>query len=541
MKYNIYSAFLLVFGFMNLILSFMSFLTDTLFFLSTSFLGIDYQIQGDWISFSFLFLVSLISSQVIKYSTYYMEGEVFYTRFCYLVLLFVFSMMLLIISSDGLSLLLGWDGLGITSYALIMFYSNAKSSSSAMVTALSNRVGDIFILWGLGMSFYLGSWDYLYFGFEGGMAFVMLLLASLTKSAQMPFSAWLPAAMAAPTPVSSLVHSSTLVTAGVYLMVRLSPIFLSSGSYILLVLGSVTALFSGLVALGEYDFKRIIALSTLSQLGVMMFSLGLGYPILCYFHLFTHALFKALLFMCSGVVIHASGGIQDIRRLGGVLSMLPYSSFVLSAASCSLMGFPFLAGFYSKDLIIESSEMNSMLFPSFMIIVAALFTCYYSFRLVSISISSTIHNFTHFTKGESGYYLIPLSVLYWGAILGGYLFYWFYLGMESVLVGSLEKSILLSFLTLGIFLGLFIDLKSYSFFSFLNFMGYLPALTGKLSSPLLQSAETIFVHGDQGWVEYFGPNVAFNLSSYLSSLLSSLTNSSYKIFILISYLVMMMM
>lgn len=229
--------------------------------------------------------------------------------------------------------------------------------------------------------------------------------------------------MAAPTPVSSLVHSSTLVTAGIYLMIRLSPIFSLSGSSILLFLGSITALFSGFVALGEYDFKRIIALSTLRQLGVIMFSLGLGYPLLCYFHLFTHALFKALLFICSGVVIHASGGVQDIRRLGGVLSILPYSSFVLRAASCRLIGFPFLAGFYSKDLIIESSEISFMLFPSFLIILAALFTCFYSFRLLKISITALTHNFTHFTKGEDGLYIGPLLVLYWGAILGGYLFY----------------------------------------------------------------------------------------------------------------------
>nr|YP_009742822.1 NADH dehydrogenase subunit 5 [Streptocephalus cafer]QID91184.1 NADH dehydrogenase subunit 5 [Streptocephalus cafer] len=541
MKYNIYSLFLLTFGLLNFFLSLYFFLTDLVIYSTISFLGLDYQIQGDWMSFSFLFLVSLISSQVIKYSTYYMEGEVFYNRFCYLVLFFVLSMMFLIISSDGLSLLLGWDGLGITSYALIMYYSNAKSSSSAMITALSNRVGDIFILWGLGMSFYLGSWDYIYLGLESGVAFILFLLASLTKSAQMPFSAWLPAAMAAPTPVSSLVHSSTLVTAGVYLMIRLSPIFSNSGSYILLLLGSITALFSGFVALGEYDFKRIIALSTLSQLGVMMFSLGLGYPILCYFHLFTHALFKALLFMCSGVVIHASGGVQDIRRLGGVLSMLPYSSFILSAASCSLMGFPFLAGFYSKDLIIESSEMNSFFFPSSMIIVAALFTCYYSFRLLAVSISSIVHNFTHFTKGESGYYLMPLCVLYWGAILGGYFFYWFYLGAESVLVGSMEKAVLLMFLISGIFLGLFVDLKNYSFFSFLNLMGYLPILTGKLSSPFLKSAEMIYINGDQGWVEYLGPSVTLKVNSFFSSMLSIFMNSSYKILILASYLILMMM
>nr|WDW26455.1 NADH dehydrogenase subunit 5 [Branchinella kugenumaensis] len=534
-----YSNFLLIFCLIMLLLSFYSFLSDSILYLKLSLLDLNYQILGDWISFSFLFLVGLISSQVLKYSIYYMSGEVYYNRFGYLVLLFVLSMMFLIISSDGLSLLLGWDGLGITSYALIMFYSNPKSSSSAMITALSNRVGDVLILWGLGLSYFLGSWDYLYFTLESGFVFVLLLLASLTKSAQIPFSAWLPAAMAAPTPVSSLVHSSTLVTAGIYLMIRLSPIFSLSGSSILLFLGSITALFSGFVALGEYDFKRIIALSTLSQLGVMMFSLGLGYPLLCYFHLFTHALFKALLFMCSGVVIHASGGVQDIRRLGGVLSMLPYSSFVLSAASCSLMGFPFLAGFYSKDLIIESSEMSFMLFPSFLIILAALFTCFYSFRLLKISITALTHNFTHFTKGEDGLYIGPLLVLYWGAILGGYLFYWFYLGSESILVGYFEKFILFMFLFTGIFLGLFYDLKMHSFFSFLNSMGYLPTLTGKSSFFILKYGDEITMTGDQGWLEFLGPDSSVKMSSFISTMLSYFMSSSYKIMILVSYLVLM--
>nr|QHN59866.1 NADH dehydrogenase subunit 5 [Branchinella kugenumaensis] len=539
MKYHVYSLFLLIFGFSLFFFSLFSFLTDSIFWLKIEFLGLNYQILCDWISLSFLFLVSLISSQVLKYSVYYMGGEVFYNRFGYLVLLFVLSMMFLIVSSDGLSLLLGWDGLGVTSYALILFYSNSKSSSSAMVTALSNRVGDVLILWGLGLSFFLGTWDYLYISVESGLAFMLLLLASLTKSAQVPFSAWLPAAMAAPTPVSSLVHSSTLVTAGIYLMIRLSPAFSFSGSSLLLFLGSLTALFSGLVALGEYDLKRIIALSTLSQLGVMMFSLGLGYPILCYFHLFTHALFKALLFMCSGVVIHASGGVQDIRRLGGVLTMLPYSSFILGAASCSLMGFPFLAGFYSKDLIIESSEMIMLVLPSFMIVLAALFTCYYSFRLLSISVTSLVHNYTHFSKGESGLYLGPLLVLYWGAVLGGYLFYWLYLGSETVLVDSFGKLILLTFLFIGIFLGCFYDLKNLRFFSFLNSMGYLPSLTGKTSFSVLSYGDKIYLLGDQGWLEYLGPEASLKLNYSLSSLLNYFMSSSYKIMILISYLVFM--
>nr|YP_009128548.1 NADH dehydrogenase subunit 5 [Phallocryptus tserensodnomi]AJP76846.1 NADH dehydrogenase subunit 5 [Phallocryptus tserensodnomi] len=540
MSYWIYSNFLFFFSLLTLPSSFYFFLNDSAIWMNWSFLGLTFQLYLDWMSLSFLFLVSFISSQVVKYSIYYMEGEVYFYRFMHLLLLFVLSMMFLIVSSDGLSLLLGWDGLGITSYCLIMFYMNPKSSSSAMVTALSNRVGDILILWALGMSYFLGSWDYLYLGLEAGLIFMFLLLASLTKSAQLPFSAWLPAAMAAPTPVSSLVHSSTLVTAGVFLMIRLSPLITIQGSNILLFLGSLTAFFSGLVALGEFDFKRVIALSTLSQLGVMMFSLGLGMPILCYFHLFTHALFKALLFMCSGVIIHASAGVQDIRRLGGVLSFLPYSSFILGAASCSLMGFPFLAGFFSKDLIIEFSEMSFLLFPSVMILVAALFTCYYSFRLVKISISTPVHNLVLFTKGESGTYITPLLLLYWGALLGGYSFYWAYLGEDTVLVSMGEKLVLISLLILGSYGGLFLDLGNFFFFNFLSSMGFLPSLTGKLSFPFLFLGNTIYAKGDQGWVEYLGPELATSSSTMMSSMSNIFSESSFKIILLASYLSLML-
>lgn len=208
----------------------------------------------------------------------------------------------------------------------------------------------------------------------------MVILAGITKSAQIPFSAWLPAAMAAPTPVSALVHSSTLVTAGVYLLIRFHDILLINN--FLFYIGCFTIFISGLGANYEMDLKKIIALSTLSQLGVMMMVLSLGFYELSFFHLLSHALFKSLLFLCAGVFIHRIGDIQDIRYLGGVIQGCPVSSFFFVGCSLSLCGFPFLSGFYSKDLILESYiiiYINSFIF--LIIVLGTLFTATYSLRL----------------------------------------------------------------------------------------------------------------------------------------------------------------
>lgn len=537
MRYYFYSYFLFCLRVLCLILSLFFYSSDSIFLLSFNLVNFRYQIFLDWISCSFLFLVTLISSQVILYSIYYISEEVFLYRFKYILLLFVLSIAFLIISSDGLSLLLGWDGLGITSYALIIFYSNSKSSSRAIITALRNRVGDILILWALGLGYSFGSWDFSYIGYRGGYLILRLfLLASLTKSAQIPFSAWLPAAMAAPTPVSSLVHSSTLVTAGIYLIIRFSASFSLSGLWILIFLGSLTALFSGLAAICEYDIKRIIALSTLSQLGVIIFSIGVGFPLLSYFHLFTHAIFKALLFICSGVIIHASAGTQDIRRLGGIISFLPYSSLCLRVASCRLIGFPFIAGFYSKDLIIEISEIGTLFYPSLIIMVAALFTCWYSFRLFKLCLTNPSYNFSFFSKYESGLYIISLFTLYWGALFGGFFFFWCFLGQETVMVTIVEKIILFTLLFSGMGLGITVDLTKKFRFKFLNSIGFLPFITGKLRVPILYLGEIVYLKGDQGWIEYLGPEVQISSSRFVRSIHNLFFNVGYKLLLLSAFI-----
>lgn len=242
----------------------------------------------------------------------------------------------------------------------MIYYQNYKSYSAGILTCLTNRVGDRAILIAISWLLAWGSLDYIYyltfFRKEVFVATIFVGLAAITKRAQVPFSSWLPAAIAAPTPVSALVHSSTLVTAGIYLLVRFSPVLeIVNFKLILFFRGVLTIIMSSLGALYEIDLKKIIALSTLSQLGLIIIRLRAGYYLLAFFHLLTHALFKASLFLCAGRIIHSFIGRQDLRDLNGVTSIMPLSSSCLLICSLSLSGFPFLSAFFSKDKIIEES------------------------------------------------------------------------------------------------------------------------------------------------------------------------------------------
>nr|UVG41262.1 NADH dehydrogenase subunit 5 [Xenostrobus securis] len=339
----------------------------------------------DTASMAFLSTVLVISGSVFLYCSWYMAHEVFYGRFMMLVFFFVVSMVTLIFFSNLVTLLLGWDGLGITSFALVIYYQNNKSLGAGMVTALTNRIGDVFLLAAIGVMFSNGGWlmynsNPLLYGNVG----MLLFLAAITKSAQMPFSSWLPAAMAAPTPVSSLVHSSTLVTAGVYLLYRCYPVVSMSSVTMefLKVVSVMTLVMAGSSALMEMDFKKIIALSTLSQLSMMLFSIASHFPDVGFFHLVAHATFKALLFLCAGVIIHNNYSYQDMRVISQSWRKMPVSAACLMVANLSLCGCPFLSGFFSKDLIIELSLwQGDQLLTYVFLIVGTLFTSLYSVRM----------------------------------------------------------------------------------------------------------------------------------------------------------------
>lgn len=353
-----------------------------------SAVNLNFPILIDSYRIRFLFTVSFIARSIYIFSWGYIAQEPFFLRFHLLVLSFVLSIFLLIISPHLVRVLIGWDGLGVTSYLLVVYFQSRKSYNAGIVTALTNRLGDVLILLALAIIACLESWNFSLLN-ESQLEFpwfmiATLVLASCTKRAQIPFSAWLPAAIAAPTPVSSLVHSSTLVTAGVYLIVRFCPwLLLSKLQLWLLWAGMATMLLAGMAAMMENDIKKIIALSTLSQLGVIITSLGAGFFNAAFFHLLAHAFFKALLFVTVGRIIHIALDFQDLRKASLSLQRRTLSLSVNLGANFSLCGLPFTRGFFSKDLCLElffSRQRNFWLTSLF--ILATALTAAYTVRFI---------------------------------------------------------------------------------------------------------------------------------------------------------------
>lgn len=340
---------------------------------------------ADPVGILFSCTVLFISGNVLIFSTVYIKDDKFINRFTVLVILFVLSINLLIFIPHFIILLIGWDGLGITSFILVIYYQNPKSLAAGIVTALTNRIGDVILLLSIAWTLNQGHW-FIINMWNTDMSILQIIsitAAAITKRAQIPFSRWLPAAMAAPTPVSALVHSSTLVTAGVFLLIRFYPFLhtIKLFNQILLVFAVSTILIAGLGATTECDIKKIIALSTLRQLGIIITRLGLNMPQLAYFHMLTHALFKALLFVCAGRFINSHLHAQDLRWIGNLANQLPVATSCISLANMALCGFPFIAGFYSKDLIIESAiNMQNNLFIVLLSILRVGLTSFYSMR-----------------------------------------------------------------------------------------------------------------------------------------------------------------
>nr|YP_010230784.1 NADH dehydrogenase subunit 5 [Oplophorus spinosus]QSV10494.1 NADH dehydrogenase subunit 5 [Oplophorus spinosus] len=503
----------------------------------------------DWMSMMFLSFVTFISSMVLYYSGGYMSGDKNMNRFMYLVLGFVASMGFLIISPNIVSILLGWDGLGLVSYVLVIYYQNEKSANAGMLTALSNRVGDVAILLSIALMFQLGGFSFLFYvdsstigGISGLAAFV--ILAGMTKSAQIPFSAWLPAAMAAPTPVSALVHSSTLVTAGVYLLIRFSPML--EGTFeqtSLLLLASLTMFMAGLGANFETDLKKIIALSTLSQLGVMMSVLALGFPGLAFFHLLAHALFKALLFMCAGSIIHSVGDYQDIRVMGSLVKFMPLSVASINLANLALCGTPFLAGFYSKDLILEvafSGGLNEVCF--WLLVVATGLTVCYSFRLVYFTLSGDYNlGGASVVSDDESIMTLPMIWLGLGAIFGGAGLSWLIFPAPYMICLSFEFKILalvvsgigglvgylLNMLTVNYMLT---SLNNYFIVIFAGSMWFMPFLSTRgVSNLFLERGSLYHQVGDSGWSEFYGGQGAYSLFISGFSYLQVAQDNSVKV------------
>nr|CAB4246798.1 unnamed protein product [Spodoptera exigua] len=492
--------------------------------ISFNSLSIVMSILLDWMSLLFMMFVFLISSVVIYYSKSYMSSELNLSRFIILVLLFVFSMMLLIISPNIISILLGWDGLGLVSYCLVIYYQNLKSYNAGMLTALSNRVGDVFILIVISWMLNYGSWNYIFYlefmnnDWEMKMIGSMIIMAAMTKSAQIPFSSWLPAAMAAPTPVSALVHSSTLVTAGVYLLIRFNMMLLDMFFLkLLLLLSGLTMFMAGISANYEFDLKKIIALSTLSQLGLMMSILSMGLPDLAFFHLLTHAMFKALLFMCAGIIIHMMNDMQDIRFMGGISLYVPLTSLCMNISNMALCGIPFLAGFYSKDLILELvsfSNLNLLVF--FLYYLSTGLTMFYSFRLMMYLMVNDFNLLSVFNLYDEDYVMLKsMFVLLFMSIISGSFLSWMIFSYPYMIYLPMNLKMMVIYVSLiGGLLGYFISnmkiysvnkfLKTYNLSNFLCLMWFMPNLsTYGLSYYFLNMGQFLLKNIDMGWSEIY--------------------------------------
>nr|AYQ22940.1 NADH dehydrogenase subunit 5 [Orthione mesoamericana] len=484
----------------------------------------------DWVSLLFSGYVLLITSSILVYSVGYMQGERRSGVFLMLLLLFVASMLCVVFSLNLISIMLGWDGLGLSSYLLVVYYNNHKSSAAGMITALSNRVGDAAIMVGLALMMEAGNWDFmggLLFSSLESLPFILgfIVLAAITKSAQIPFSAWLPEAMAAPTPVSALVHSSTLVTAGVYLLIRFHPLIIKNGLVVkfLLGLGMITMLMAGINGSFEMDMKKVVALSTLSQLGVMFVSLGLGLTLISFFHLLTHATFKALLFMCSGEVIHESLGGQDMRRMGGLSRSLPFTSLVMGTTNMALCGVPFLAGFYSKDMVVELGFMPSFhIWLMLLLGVGVGLSSVYSVRMVMMSLvlfsgCSPMHS-----SSEGGNYMYMSKFLLWGLSLGGgcILSWLIFPDPPMVSLPLVSKILALVFTIVGGFLGFYIShlkagsLKMGGLVSWCSSkMWFLSCFSSKVSMILGSGLGSTYSYVDTGWTEgVLGKGVYYEMS-----------------------------
>lgn len=397
-----------------------------------------------------LVVVTTISFFVHIYSVSYMEHDPHLQRFLSYLSLFTFFMLILVTASNFLQMFVGWEGVGLASYLLISFwFTRLSANKSAIKAMIVNRVGDIGIVLAMLVIYdvfrcldysvvfslvpYFSTYNYNFLNFSINLLdliSILIFIGVAGKSAQIGLHVWLPDAMEGPTPVSALIHAATMVTAGVFILIRASVIFEYSSYALGLVtfFGALTAFLASTVGVFQNDIKRVIAYSTCSQLGYMVLAAGMSLYFVSFFHLFTHAFFKALLFLGAGAVIHALGDEQDMRRYGGTISVLPFSYVLFWLGSLALMGFPFLAGFYSKDIIIEfvfsSFRLDSYIVGWFAVL-GAFFTAFYSFKVIYLTFlqfPSSYKSYLDHCHDSPFIMYLPLILLSFLSIFVGYMF-----------------------------------------------------------------------------------------------------------------------